>query len=128
MKKSITEVVEHLRREYASDLAFAPGQKQRKFSLEFKQRLLSEASSNGHSDKLVADGLGISLTAVYGWRRQLELSPPKKPREKCERFKKIAIEQEFQVSNDLSPYLVTASGVRVVGLSVSQMTELLRGL
>lgn len=130
MKYSAEEIIEQLKREYAGELAFQAGQRRRKFSSEFKRRLFSEAKSNRISKRTLALGLGISHSTVCNWRREMAPDRSRAGLSRGALFQKLEVEPEAEphVNRDQAPYLEGKSGVRVVGLSLSQMAELLRCL
>ena len=129
MKSSTEVIIEQLRSEYPGELAVRPGCKRRIFSPAFKQRVISEAEVLSVPASAIAIGLGISIPVVSKWKRQLGRGRTSKGKKSSgAMFRKIEVEVEPEYERTQTPYLEGKSGVRALGLSMSQMAELLRCL
>ncbi len=129
MKSSTEEIIVRLKNRFSSELEMRPGQRKRNFSSQFKEQLCSEARSNNISGMRLAKGLGISESAIRHWLQQYELPASIKDSTKP-LFRKfeIASAPEPEPEPTQAPYMIGKSGVRVMGLSLNQIAELLRCL
>jgi hypothetical protein len=128
-QSSVAEkIIEQLKKDYAAELTLQTGQKRRRFSASFKYRLFAEANSNHISNKILAKSLGIGRTTLYDWKRQLNQRVNRSHFKKKDLFRKLEIEAEPSFNQGQAPYLEGKLGVRVMGLSLIQMAELLRSL
>jgi transposase-like protein len=126
MKGSIEDLIERLRGEYGHELIPQPGNKNRTYSKELKRRLLSESKLQDVSTATLAKGLGIGASTVMNWKHQSDVATNQTKTTRESMFRKVNIKPEQ--SQPLAPYLEGKSGIRVFGLSVGQMAELLRCL
>jgi transposase-like protein len=124
MQSLIENVANQLKDEFKDELSLQQGLKRRKFSREFKQRLVSESKSKNIPLTVLADIMGIGASTVSKWQRKTGIIS-KKEAIKDSLFRRVEIQSEPQVQ---SFYLESRSGVRVLGLSLSQTAELLRSL
>ena len=128
MRESLENVAEKLKYDYQAELTLPPGGKRRKFSLEFKRRLVSEAECNHISADRLANEMGIGSSTICKWKRELAFTTPKRKQVKKSLFHKLEVQAEPQLNQQPGLYLEGKAGVRVVGLSLVQMAELLRCL
>lgn len=125
MKTSIEEIAARFKKDYARELEIAEGMSKRRFSLEFKQRFVSECNLNQISVIALANKLGMTESVAIKWRRKFsEGSMPALGFKKKSMFQKIEIEEER--SETPLAYIEGKAGVRIFGLSMNQMAELLR--
>jgi transposase-like protein len=124
MKHSASEIIERLRADFGHELISE--RKKRIFSMELKRSLIQEAAANQVSENELALGLGISLSAVRNWKLQFGLGRCRGSKKRL--FQKLEVEGESQYGEGQAAYLEGKSGVRIVGLSLNQMAEILRCL
>ncbi len=133
MNESIEASIEKLRHDYAEELEIPTTGLKRTFSISFKHAVVSQAETRHISVKQLASKLGLGISTITKWKHELGSAPVlKKNRQKKNLFQKLQIESEpdsqYQARQDAAPYLEGKSGVRIVGLSLKQMAELLRCL
>jgi transposase-like protein len=123
---SLNELIESLKIEFSEDLVVHSSSGKRRFSPQFKKRLLLEVERGNISETLLADALDMSRSLFYRWRRESSSRTGKKSRSTMQAFKKIEIEDEKNAFPVI--YLEGKAGVRIVGLSLGQIAEVLRSL
>ncbi len=133
MNESVEIIIEKLKREYAEELVLPSSGMKRQFSLAFKRAIVSEIEKNHISANMLANKLGIGGSTICKWKRELGSScVVNKNKAKRSPFQKLEISTEsdwpLKSQQGQNPYLVGKSGVRIVGLSLNQIAELLRYL
>jgi hypothetical protein len=130
MNDSIKKFVEQLKNDHKDELLLQAGRKRRRFSKRLKSRLLSESNSSGVSVKVLAEAIGINPDTVRDWKDQVRDTGPRKNIKNSGLFKKLEIDLEPTptVNQTSTHYVEGKFGVRVIGLSLSQMADLLRCL
>lgn len=128
MQSPIEKVIEQLRMEYGEELNHAPDRRRRKFSLGFKRRVLAEISSKDISAEALAEGLGLGRSTISQWKRQQGSRQSKRMQPDQAMFQKLEVEAVHEERINSPHYLEAKNGVRVFGLSMIQMAELLRSL
>lgn len=128
MQLPIEKVIEQLRVEYGHELNPSPERRRRRFSGELKKRVLSEIEFHSVSAEALGEGLGLGRSTISQWKRHLGLRQSKRTQSTQTLFKKLEVEPVHEEGVKGTHYLEARSGVRVFGLSMIQMAELLRCL
>ena len=109
-----------------SDALSEFGKSRRKFSPQFRMELLEALEASKLTQREFAEAIGISLSVISKCRRRLEFKPPTDHDRNGQSFQQIDIEGAPHSRSEL--YLESQSGVKVYGLSLSQISDLLRAL
>lgn len=127
--------IEHLSKRFSALLNSKTG-RSRKFTLEFKQEVLTHLQNSGMRQKEFCEVLGLEQSLLSNWKRKLlkadslneshSFTQAKAPIKSARLFQEIQIQDAPK--QNASIYLEARSGVKVHGMTLSQIAEVLRCL